>query len=176
MADVNQYSLEQLQGIVNLGESLINNPETREDFLRLVQKSNPRLQIPELQQRDSVMTELQKERDARMSLEKQIREDKLRADLEKTRQSVQAKHKLTDDQMASVEKLMLDKQIPSYETAAEFLVAQTKAAEPSFNRTTERPGITMPDSTIWAKGVGNQAALNNIARNEAYKAWDEINS
>ncbi|MBV8648468.1 hypothetical protein [Paludibacterium sp.] len=176
MADLNQYSLEQLQGIVNLGESLVNNPQTREQFLRLAKQANPNLQIPEIATKDSFQTELQKEREARLNLEKQIQERDIRENLQKTRANVQSKFKLNDEQMSSVETLMVEKQIPSYETAAEFLVNQQKAAAPTINRTTDRPMITMPDAAIWSKGVGDKSKLNNIAREEAYKAWDEINS
>jgi hypothetical protein len=34
----------------------------------------------------------------------------------------------------------------------------------------------MPESDVWGKGIGNKQALDKIALNEAFSAWNDVTS
>jgi hypothetical protein len=174
MPSLENYSMEQLEGITTLMQTLANSPETRKDFLNLVKKSNPHLAIPEVDAPKAVLAELDKERVARQALEKRIQETELRSSIEKQRLGVQARYNFSEEDMGELEKMMLDDGLPSYDKAAKYLSQSRKLSEFTAAPTAVDGQFSMPDTNIWAKGFGNNGALGNIARTEAYKAFNEI--
>ncbi len=164
-----------LQGTHELMQTLLQDPSSREVVQRAAKKKNPTLVIPELDAKDAVMAELQKEREARLALEATISQDKIRARLEAQRSAAKAKYKLNEDDMKEVEKLMTDETdpIPTYEAAARVHAASKKTATPT-SAALSAPTYEMPDKDVWAKGIGNKSMLDRIAVNEAFAAMNDI--
>jgi hypothetical protein len=161
----------------SLLQSLTANPETREMIQRAIKKVNPKISIPEIDSRDTVLAAVATEREERLKLERRIQEDEIRRRLETNRADIMARHKLSKDDMLEVEKLMTrdTDPIPSYEGAALVYKASRQSATPT-PATYMPPTYEMPEKDIWGKGIGNRAALDKIAINEAFGAWNEIMS
>lgn len=173
MPSLEDLTTDQLLEVARLQDRLATNPETRADYMRLVKKTNPNLAIPEVDINDRVEARLAQEREERLKLEQRLMEKEAQERVARKRDEVKSKHRLNDDQLTQVEKLMTDKRIPDYETAAEFFALSQKAAPPTPS-TFQRPSVDMPSSATWGKGLGNKSALDKIARDEAYKAWGEL--
>src|SRR6266404_5837660 len=161
---------EQLQESTKLLHTLLNSPDTREQTLRLIKKKTG-ASLPEIDQKDSVMAEVEKEREERKKLEARLQERDILERIERERAKVKAAHSLTDAELLEVEKLMTDKDapIPSYAAAAKVYQASKKVAEPTSSALNPRT-FSMPEKDVWAPGIGNKMMLNKIALEEAYKA------
>src|SRR6266446_5285365 len=167
-ASLESMTTEQLQESTRLLHTLLNSPDTREDTLRLIKKKN-NVPIPELDAKDAVMGELKKEQDARIALEARLQERDIMERIAKEREKVKQTYQLNDTDVAEVEKLMVDKDapIPSYAAAAKVYKASKQIAETTTHLL--KPNVyDMPEKSIWAPGIGNKAALNKIALEEAY--------
>lgn len=174
MASLEDLPIETLAQIAQLNNAMANNPATRTDYLKLIKRISPNTVIPELDAAAPIMTALAEERSKREALEAKIQADEIRRNIQEKRAKTAKEHKLTDDQMVEVEKLMTDNQIPNYDTAAQFYTMQRKAAVPTTHEVFN-PGIQMPDENVWKPGIGNKAMLDKIARQQAYGALNEIN-
>lgn len=164
-------------GSHRLLNQLLSDPASREMVQRQLKKANPALVIPEIDAKDSVLAELGVERAARQKLEGEILQDKVRARLEGQRAAVKTKYQLSDADMIEVEKLMTDAEnpIPTYDAAARVHKASKASATPTF-ASIAPPTFDMPETDVWGKGIGNKAALDKIAMNEAYAALNDIRS
>lgn len=164
-----------LEGSHNLLQTMLKDPTAREMVQRQIKKIRPELAIPELDAKDAISAELKVEREARMALERQITEDRVRKRLEDQRAKAQNQYRLSDADMIEVEKLMTDEAnpIPTYDAAARVHSAMKQTAVPTTHHL-QPPTYEMPENDVWGKGVGNKAELNRIAMNEAYKALGEI--
>lgn len=167
----------ELEGLDTLVKGLARNPETREMVQRAIKKANPNVSIPELDSNDKVLAAVATEREERLKLERSIQERDIRDRLEKQRAGIISRHKLTEADMVEVEKLMTREvdPIPTYEGAALVYKASRQSATPTPANFAP-PTFTMPEQDVWGKGIGNKAALDKIAMNEAFSAWNEIAS
>lgn len=167
----------QLEGSHNLLTALLNDPASREATQRQLKKLNPALVIPEIDAKDAVLAELKTERDERIKLQNDILQDKVRTRLEKARADAKSKYSLTEADMVEVEKLMTDEHnpIPTYDAAARVHKASKQSAQPTA-AALAAPTFEMPETSVWGKGIGNKAALDKIAMNEAYAALNDIRS
>lgn len=173
MASLEDLTTDQLLEVARLQQTLSTDPATRESYLRLVKQVNPKLSVPEIDVRDRVDAQLATEREKFQKLEEKFAQKEIQDRVEKARNGVKSKHGLSDDQLTQVEKLMTEKHIPDYDTAAEFFSMSQRTAVPT-STAFSRPSVDMPESAVWGKGIGNKAALDKIARSEAYKAWGEV--
>lgn len=157
--------------------ALVNNPETREQTLRLIKKQNPKLVIPEIDARDQVMDQFSGTSKRVEELENQIREREVRDRIRDQRNSLKTKYGFDDNDIAEIEKLMVDEEapIPHYEAAARVYKASKQAAVPN-SAALSPPVFEMPDQNVWSGGVGNRAALDKIAMKEAFNALEELRS
>lgn len=155
--------------------SLLSDPALRGDALRLLKKKNPAMAIPELDSTSGLEKRLEEETEARQKLEAQMREDQIRARIEKERVRVMSAYEFTEADMAEVEKIMTDKDapIPHYDAAAKVFRAQKVQATPTSHHLNP-PMFEMPAKDVWGAGVGNKARLNKIGMEQAYAAWNEI--
>jgi hypothetical protein len=173
MTTLEELTPNQIMQLAGMTHQLANDPATRADYLRLVKKRNPNVPIPEIDAVDHVNGQIDALKADNEKLRQERQEEKLVAAIEKKRASVIAKHKLTDDQMTEIEKLMVEKHLPDYDTAAEFFTMQNKVAAPTPS-SIANPDWKMPDSAVWNKGIGNKQQLDKIAREQAYAAWNEV--
>lgn len=158
-------------------QQLTTNPETRETVQRAVKKLNPNLPIPEIDAADSIRALLKTEREERLAFQQGIIEKEMRGSLEAARASAISRYNLSEADVLKVQELMLDKDnpIPTYDAAARVFLASRESARPT-PASFVPPVFTMPEKDVWGKGIGNKAALDRIALNEAYSAWSEISA
>ena len=164
-----------LQGSDALLKTLLSDPTSREAAQRALKKANPTLSIPELDAVEKVRAEMEPDRKRLAELEKELIEQRTKDRLERSRSDIKTKYKLTDADVAEVEKLMVAEvdPIPSYDAAARVFVASKRDATPT-PAVLMPPTYSMPESEVWGKGIGNKAALDKAAINEAYAAFNDI--
>ena len=152
----------------------LNNPETRELMLRVTKKLKPNVSIPEIDLRDAARGEFKKVDDRQAALEQQIRErdarDRVRDERDRLREQGFSK-----DEVAAVEKIMMDEHIPSYETAAKYYKAQQTVAEPRPHVGGAATTYSMPKDPLAAL-KGGKSSLNKWSRDQATQDMDDIRS
>ena len=159
---------EQIADLATLAKAQLDNPKTRHHFLQNSKVVNPDVSIPEVDiplQMKAMMAEsqkvigLQNDEIARMKMER---------DIDKRREGLMKKHNLSENDVTEVEKMMLEKQIASHDTAAEFYLSQQKSAAPTPSMFSTN---SMPKIDLKAQGVQN---MGQWARNEAGRVIDEL--
>lgn len=172
MAD--QPSLETLNEgdaeLAALAKSLANDPATRTAFLRLVKHKNPGTPIPELDMEAKMQAFAKPHVDKVAALEKKMIEDTARANIANHRATLKEKGFGADD-IAAIEKLMVEKQIPSHETAAEHFRMSKELATPTPASMTSTGSYEMP---VDRKVVKDAGGIKKWARTEAFAAADAI--
>jgi len=155
-------SQESIAGLAMIAKGLSDNPDTRNQFLTLTKKANPHLAIPEVDLPFQINNAISDERKKRELLEQEMLKDRVERNVEKRRMDLKATKNLTDADIDEVEKLMVEKNISSHETAADFYNMQRQVAKPTpFSRmgSYELPKIDTKnfggDIKQWAR---NQAA------------------
>lgn len=173
-ASLENMTTEQLQESTKLLHTLLNSPDTRESTLRLIKRKTG-APMPEIDAKDSVLAEVEKEREERKKLETRIQEREIMDRIEKERAKVKAANNLSDDDILAVEKLMTDKDapIPNYAAAVKVYQASKQIGTPTTAQLNPKT-FSMPEKDIWAPGIGNRMQLNKIALEEAYKAASEF--
>ena len=115
-----------------LARELAESPQTREDFLRLTKRARPSLTIDAIDLKDEISAKLNQADEKVASLEARLKEKEALEELERRRQSLLRKGKVkTEDEIAEVEKIMLEKGITSHETAADYFDYMREAARPT---------------------------------------------
>jgi DNA-binding protein H-NS len=115
-----------------LARELSENPATREHFLRLTKQARPNLTIDTIDIKDQVSQVVQQAEDRVNALENKLREKEALEDLRSRRDALVRKGKAkSDEDIAEIEKLMLEKGITSHETAADYFTYMKQAAKPT---------------------------------------------
>jgi hypothetical protein len=166
-----------VQPIANLASALMADPQARILLQREVKRLNPKANIPDLELRDAVDSRIDEQRKELEKLQQQMLERDVRDRIERERATIKAKYGFSDADVAAVEALMTDKDepIPSYGAAAKVHAA-AKASHVPTPASYAPPTFEMPETDVWARGIGNKAELNKIAMNEAYKALADVRS
>lgn len=160
--DYENLSLEDQQALGQTMHRLLSNPELRKTTLGLLKQADPSVSLPEV--------ELDQRFDA-FAAAQQKRIDELEAQAQQ-RQLADARQKQLDAlraqglDPAEVERVMVDKRIADYDTAATYLRMERQTAAPTPASITP---IALPED---AKNiVKNPRAWAN---NEAHKALSEM--
>lgn len=164
-----------LEQSTDLFDTLLNDPATRRDTLKMLKAKNPAMTIPEIDTANEVENSIAAERAERVKLETRIRDSEIRDRIDKERARVMKTHDLSDADMIEVEKIMTDKDapIPHYDAAAKVFKASRVQATPTSAVLVPRT-FDMPAKDIWAKGVGSKPMLDKIATEQAVIALNEI--
>lgn len=176
MADsLEDFTDEQRNQMAATYKSLLDNPETREFALRATKKVNPGISIPEIDIKDQTRAAFAREAEERGKLEEKLRERDARDRINSERQALRDAGHSSDD-VAAIEKIMTEKHIPSYATAAEFYRGQQTIAQP----TPHVPGngartYQMPANAFESLKQGKNG-LRDFARNESSAALDDLRS
>ncbi len=166
---------EQIEAAAAMYQSLVSNPATREATLRATKTVNPSLSIPEVELKDMARAEFGKRDKVIEDLQADIRKRDAEQRVKDSRTSLRDKGYAQTD-VEAIEKLMIDKQIPNYDTAADYYTNMKKVAEPTPNTVQTRPStFSMPQDPMGAMKGGKQG-LARWARNEGTTALDEIRS
>ena len=168
MSSLEDLSYEQRDELAALAKLLADNPKTRKNFLRLTKEVNPDLVIPELQLEEYTEKRVNEADQRVMQLENKLRERDAIESLEKKRNSLKAKgFAQSDEDVEAIEKVMVEKNIPNHETAAQYWEWMKQSAVPTptgYNPS----GLGKFDlSQYWKNPQG-------AARNEAAKALTEL--
>jgi hypothetical protein len=165
------------EGDAALLRQLAKNPETREIMQAAIKKMAPGTSIPEYDAKQQVRAEISAEREERLKLERKIMERDARDNVRDRRQAIKDKYKLSDTDVTAVEQMMVDdKEVNwTHDAAARVYLASRQSPTPT-PATFSPPTYEMPEKDIWGKGLGNKAALDKIAMNVAFDAWNEISS
>ena len=151
-----------------LAQQLAESPETRKDFLRLTKKMKPEIPIPELDLEDTVSRATQNSEQRIQQLEAKLKQKEAMEELERRRKSIRDKGLAKDEEdVKSIEKIMLDRGITSHETAAEYHNWMKQAAEPTPSG--YNPGVM----NKWDLNAYRQNPVA-AARNEAAKALADL--
>lgn len=157
--------------LAELMRGMLKNPKTRRAALQTIKAHSPDTPIPELEVEQRVAAMAKPYIDKVAAMEKAQLENDVKGRIEKSRDSL-VKQGYSDEDVAAIEKLMTEKQIPSHATAAEHYSMSKKLAQPapaSLRTMTN----TLP---IDRKLVKEAGGIKNWARNEAMKAADDIKS
>jgi hypothetical protein len=120
-------SLEQRDELALLAKQLSDNPNTRKEFLRMTKKVRPELSVPELDIEEYTNSKVNDAEKRVMALESKLRERDAVEELNKRR----ARLGRSDDEVAEIEKLMLEKGMTNHETASEYFDWMKQAATPT---------------------------------------------
>jgi hypothetical protein len=125
-------SFDERDSLAELSKKLADNPKTRKAFLRLTKEVNPELTIPEIEIEDSTSSALLKMQNENDSLRNKFREREALDDLEKRRNNLMKKGLAkSDDDVAAIEKVMLEEGITNHEAAARHWAWMQQAAAPT---------------------------------------------
>ena len=122
-------SFEQRDELAMLAKQLADNPNTRKEFLRMTKQVKPEMSIPELDIEDYTNKKVTAAEERVMKLEANLRDRDARDELEKRR----AKLGRSVEEIAEIEKVMLEKGMTNHETAAEYFDWMKQAAAPTPN-------------------------------------------
>jgi hypothetical protein len=155
-----------------LARELAENPNTRESFLRLTKKARPNMTIDTIDMKDSLDARFAEYEAKNAALEGRLREKEALEDLEKRRQSLVKKGKATsDNDVAEIEKIMLERGITNHETAADYYEFMKTAATPTPQQYYNKSFMNESARDTLAKFRSNPAVA---AREEAAKALFEM--
>jgi hypothetical protein len=125
-------SLEAQAELAALAKSLAEDPKTRKQFLQLTKQVRPDVPIPEIEIEERTNAVLDSANKRVESLEAKLRAKDAKEELERRRNNLRAKQLAeSDDDIADIEKLMIEKGIANHETAAEYHSWMKQAAAPT---------------------------------------------
>ena len=164
-------SFEQRDEMALLMQDLSRNPKTRKKLLALTQEVRPELNIPELDIDETLSKVRETSEEKIAALEAKLRE-KETLDKLKDRRDALIKKGLakSDEDVEEIEKVMLEKNIPNHETAAEYWQWMKQSATPTSHTSmgyNPSPLKNFNLNEYWKNPVQG-------ARNEAAKALAEL--
>lgn len=163
------YTAQEIADLAALADQLASNPATRKEMLRLTKKISPNTPIPEIDFENQLSHYAQPFVEKINGLENQLSEMKLKEKIS-SKQAELKKKGYSDDEISEVQKLMIEKQIPSYETAAEYFKMQKQTATPTPSTMTP---ISLPQNAM-AAGRSGISGLKNWAQGEAFSAINDL--
>ena len=162
-------TVEEIQALAELADSLSRNPKTRTGFLQLTKNANPDAAIPEIDIPFGLQAQMKPYIDKIDALSRAAEKRELEDRVRNQREALVTKG-IPRDKIADVEKVMVDKGIANHETAWSHMQLEARAAEPSpattaqairrFDKPTVDLGAFKGDSKAWSYA-------------EAYKVIDE---
>lgn len=161
-------SPEQIADLAALSRAQLDNPTTRPYFLRNAKVANPEVSIPEVDIPMQAQALINAQAGEIDKLRKDMNEDRIRRDIMERRETLKSKHGLSDKDVGEIEKLMLEKQIGSHDTAAEFYKSQQQSAQPTPSTFSTN---TLPKIDLKGSGMPN---MNQWSRNEATNVINEL--
>ena len=161
-------SLEQRDELALLMKELSENPQTRKDALRLTKKLRPDLPVPELDIEDMTEKRVAHATDRVAELERKLAEKDAQADLQSRRDNLIKKGLIdNENDIAEIEKVMLENKIADHETAAQYWQWMKQAAAPTPTGYNPNPVAKFDLGKYYKNPTG-------AARDEAAKALSEL--
>ena len=163
-------SLEDRDQLALLAKQLAETPSTRRRMLELTKEVRPDMPIPELEIEETSRKHFEASNKRVEELEAKLREKEAMEALKERRSNLVRKGLAQESDIESIEKVMIEKNIPNHETAAEYFDWMKQAATPVVHTDVGYHGnpINKFDlSKYWKNPV-------NGARDEAAKALQEL--
>jgi hypothetical protein len=161
-------SMEARDELALLARQLSENPATRKEFLRLTKRHKPEMTIPELDIEDKTDSAIELMRRENQELRSKWQEKEAMEELEKRRSRLKMNGLVNnDDDVAEVEKLMLEKGMTDHKTAAEYWSWMKQSAQPTPSGYNPNPMSKFDLGKYWKNPVQG-------ARDEASKALAEL--
>jgi hypothetical protein len=172
MAGIEDFSPETRDEMARLLHEMSENPETREQVLRLTKQVRPSMTIDSIELKDQMNSSLEQSNRRVEMLEQKLRQKELEAELQAKRRSLVENGKASSlDEVAEIEKVMVEKRIADHETAAEYHAYMKEAARPTPSQFSSSNVMNESARDMLAKFWKNPAAA---ARDEAAKALTDI--
>src|SRR5574337_2018504 len=114
--------------LASLAKSLADDPKTRKQFLKLTKEVRPGVILPELEMENTISEQLASRDEKIKNLETTLAERSVLDDLEQKR-GVLRKRGADPEEIVEIEKLMVEKGIADYETAADYFVWKKQAED-----------------------------------------------
>ena len=161
-------SMEARDELALLARQLSENPATRKEFLRLTKKAKPDMPIPELEIEDKTDSAIEQMRKENQELRAKMQEKEAMEEREKRRSKLISKNLVErDEDIAEVEKIMLEKGITNHEAAAEYWQWMKQSAQPTPSGYNPNPMTKFDLGKYWKNPVQG-------ARDEAAKALNDL--
>jgi hypothetical protein len=161
-------SMEARDELAMLARQLSENPATRKEFLRLTKKAKPDMPIPELEIEDKTDSAIEMMRKENQELRAKWQEKEAMEELRSRRSNLKSKGLVErDEDIAEVEKIMLEKGMTNHETAAEYWQWMKQSAQPTPTGYNPNPMTKFDLGKYWKNPVQG-------ARDEAAKALNEL--
>ena len=168
------YTPEQLAELGQVMLELSTSPKTRITTLESIKSIKPELSIPELDARMRAEEALKPMQARLEEMEKREREREVAERVAAGRKAALKVEGVKSADLEAIEKLMVEKHIPSHETAAELFAAQNRVAVPTTSHM-RPPGRfetqKLPNAETLKEFGGN---LRAYQRDQAYRAIDEL--
>lgn len=124
-------SLEDRDQLALLAKQLAENPATRKQMLQLTKQVRPDMPIPELEIEETSRKHFEASNKRVEELEAKLREKEAMEALKERRSNLVRKGLAQESDIESIEKVMIEKNIPNHETAAEYWQWMQQAATPT---------------------------------------------
>lgn len=161
-------SMEARDELAMLARQLSENPATRKEFLRLTKRAKPDMPIPELEIEDKTDSAIEMMRKENQELRAKWQEKEAMEELRSRRSNLKSKGLVErDEDIAEVEKIMLEKGMTNHETAAEYWQWMKQSAQPTPTGYNPNPMTKFDLGKYWKNPVQG-------ARDEAAKALNEL--
>lgn len=172
MASLEDLTPDVRDELAQLARELSENPETRETFLRMTKKVRPNVTIDTIDLKDEVSRVMDDSNKRVETLENRLREKEALEDLERRRRRLMANGKAkSEEDIAEIEKVMLEKGITDHDTAADYHNWMRQASKPTPVRSFSANVLDESARGTLEKFWKNPAMA---ARDEASKALNEL--
>ncbi len=174
-ANIEGMSVDQLQALAVTIDALGKNKDARKLLQKSLKTAFPDAPLPEydnealLEARDA---ELRKQMQEQAD---EIKRLKMERDLGDARSRAKAKYKLSDAEIADVEKLMTEHTLTDYDLAADYFVRSNRPAPPAPTAKISLSVAELPGGE-WAKALGNRQVQRKVLRQTLYDARNEFHA
>jgi hypothetical protein len=127
---------EELAQLREMRRALTKDPEIRKKFQRVIKEAIPSAPTPDLDQEEALNKRLSDERKELQDRIEKLESERLKAELESRYNGERSRlagppYNFDEEDIAEVEKLIKDKEFPSYALAADYYKATTTPSRPS---------------------------------------------
>ena len=158
--------------LAKLARDLAEDPATREQFLRLTKQKRQNLTIDAIDLKDQFNARFEEMQSKNEALEAKLKEKEALEELKHRRETLLRKGKAkSEEDIAEIEKVMLEKGITNHDTAADYFDFMRQSATPT--------AANVFDKSIWNEQARD--ALKSFrhdpvraARDEAARALTEL--
>lgn len=172
MASLEDLTPEARDELAALARELADNPATRESFLRLTKTARPNMPIGEIDLKDDMASKFEQAQSRMEQLEGKLREKEAMEELERRRNKLLRNKGVKEDEIAEIEKLMLEKGITSHESAADYYNWMRQAATPTAPKVFSRNVIDETAHNTLKRFMGGNHV--RAAREVAAEALNEL--